>query len=885
MPEATHPQKVETLVRSSTDSPVLALSRHCAHNLLAVSALSWIAGAFFTWEVNDTLPHRTAVLLVIPALLALILVAAQLWRRFRPLAVIPFFFLVGLFQVFLALHPLDDPTRIEHHVTAKTKATVVGTILTMPEWNGDTSRLLVECESLLVAVHDQPMSFQSVRGKVLLTVGNRLPPHFQAGRRIMASAVMDRIHSYRTPGAFDYRLQMATKEIACSGWVSSSAAMEIVTEAPDPPFMNTLLHDLRFAPEQMRQHIADFVDKTLEPEAAGLYKALLIGSLVNIPPETLEGFKASGCFHLLAISGLHFSLLGLFSLAVMRVVLKQSQWLLLHTHVPTLALLLTAPILLLYAFIAGMNLPALRALIMALLVLVAVLSRRQRSFLPLIAAAALLILVTNPLALFTASFQLSFAAVLAINLLYPRLPHLQEQAENQSPWRHLVGRGWRIGQSMLLVSLAATAGTLPILLYHFNRVSLVGPIMNLLIEPLLCLWALPAGLIAFALLWWAPDLAAISLHCGAVGMETALWLINALQSLPFLSLWTITPSWLEIGLYLLIIWLLISRPAPLPGHLPLASALALLLAGLFTSGLWTPPSREDASVHFLDVGQGTSTLLLLPGGKTILIDGGGHQSNRFDIGESLIAPYLWHLRLWQLDDVIITHPHGDHYNGLLFIFKHFRPQRLIVNGDEGEETAYRDLLAAVRQIDVPIHTATTGTVLYKNNGVEVKSLGMSGFPEVDQGSVNDRSLVVMLKNGEHTFLFPGDIGAPSERILLDSAQELRSEVLLAPHHGSRGSVTPEFIRAVDPGLIMVSSGRQRQGVLPAPDHLRQWHEQKILTLLTSQHGTTTCTSNGKQLHLKSFNGTCAIWNGKRRKFEETKCTLKGGKKHSMLSDP
>ena len=129
--------------------------------------------------------------------------------------------------------------------------------------------------------------------------------------------------------------------------------------------------------------------------------------------DTLEAFKASGVFHILAISGLHFSLLGLFSLGAWLFILKRSEWLLIHTHVPSLALLMTAPILLFYAFVAGLNLPAMRALITALLVLFAVLARRQRSFLPLIAAAALLIFALNPLAVFTPSFQLSFAAVLA----------------------------------------------------------------------------------------------------------------------------------------------------------------------------------------------------------------------------------------------------------------------------------------------------------------------------------------------------------------------------------------------------------------------------------------------------------------------------------------
>jgi competence protein ComEC len=833
--------------------------------------------------VGEALTPRHTVLFVLPALLLVALAGYLLPSRIRPLASLPFFFLVGLLHTQSALHSSTDPSLLPYYITTKTRATVVGTILTMPEFNGSTSRLILECESLLIADQKHPSSFQPVRGKLLLTVGDRLPPTFHAGSKVMAIASIDRIHRYQTPGAFNYPLQMATKDIACSGWIQSVGAAEIVTDLTDTPPFISFLQRLRFAPEQMRQHMAQFLEKHLEPETAALYKALLIGSLVNIPPETLEAFKVSGCFHLLAISGLHFSLLGLFALAMFTFLLKRSHWLLLHTHVPTVGLLLTAPLLLLYAFVAGMNLPALRALITALLVLVAVLLRRQRSFLPLIAAAALIIMAINPLALFTASFQLSFAAVLAINLISPRLACFRTAAGDQPPWHQLLGRGWRLGQSMFFVSLAATAGTLPILLFHFNRVSLVGPVMNLVIEPLLCLWSLPWGLAAFLLLWGAPDLAALCLQCGSLGIEAAVQLIQALQSIPHLSLWTITPSPPEILLYICILWLLIRRP-PLPYRLSLATVLTLLLAGSFTSPLWLGRYRQEAEIHFLDIGQGTSTLVQLPQGKTVLIDGGGYESDRFDTGQNLIAPYLWRSRLWRLDEIIITHPHSDHYNGLPFVIEHFHPQKLIVNGDEGKERAYRQLLARERQAEVTIEPVNAGTTLHRSSRSQIQCLGMPGLPGVLEGTTNDRSLVIFIQNGEYGFLFPGDIGARSEQILVDSGQDLRATVLLAPHHGSRGSATAAFIAAVDPAAIVVSSGRQRQGILPAPEHLLNWAEQKILALLTSEHGTITCTSDGNGLRIKSFSGKCFVWNNEDRRFEEEKSGLKGKRNRGMLSN-
>ena len=118
---------------------------------------------------------------------------------------------------------------------------------------------------------------------------------------------------------------------------------------------------ISYRPEQIRQKTADFLMRHLPSDIAGLYQALLIGSVVSIPSSIMEAFKENGCFHILSISGLHFSLLGFFCVGVFTFLLKRSTWLLLHTHVPTLALILTAPILLLYTFIAGFNIPAIRS--------------------------------------------------------------------------------------------------------------------------------------------------------------------------------------------------------------------------------------------------------------------------------------------------------------------------------------------------------------------------------------------------------------------------------------------------------------------------------------------------------------------------------------------
>ncbi len=841
------------------------LIRHCANNLLPGVTLCFIAGASGAALLSSPPSEQPPIVFAALALIALAALLLLFGRATRPLAALPFFLLIGFVHTHVALQPIADPDHLAAIVTGPTKVTLIGRMLTMAEYTGERTRFELDCESLLVHDPARQSAFRPVRGKVLLSVQGSIDPRFSPGTVIMAIATVDRIRNYQTPGAFDHRLQMATKSIFCSGWIQSPQEILPVEEP-----QRSTWHTFRFLPEQTRQRTSRFLVDRLDREIAGIYQALLVGSLVNVSPHRMEAFKDSGCFHVLAISGLHLSLLGLLCVTLFSWLLKRSTWLLLHTHVPTLALLLTAPILLFYTFVAGCNIPAIRALAAALLVLFAVILRRQRSMVHLISAAALLVLVMTPLALFTPSYQLSFAAVLAINLIYPRLPLCRVRQNGGDRQRTPFGRAFRAIQSMLYVSLAATAGTLPILLYHFNRFSLIGPAMNLAIEPLLCLWALPCGLLAIPLMPIWPDLAQLFLHAGQPGIRLALWLTQAVAGFTQASIWTITPNPLEIALYFLALYLMLGERHT-HRHRILASGVLLLLAGSFALPLWYNGDHGELNVHFLDVGQGSSTVVRFPDGTAFLVDGGGYQTEQFDPGQNLIAPFLWRNRIWRLDGLIVTHPHQDHYNGLPFVAAHFRPRLVSVNGEPGETPDYDRLLTTVRDNGATVHVAKAGDVLFHDDQLTLQCLGMNGLLENDSSwSTNDRSLVLRLRYDEHAFLLPADIGGASEHRLTRAGASLASEVLLAPHHGSAGSASDELMAAVDPALIVISAGHRRQDMFPAQDHLSRWRQEKRYALTTAEEGTITCRTDGKHLRANTFTGKRFALAGTDRRFRREK---------------
>ncbi|MDO5675580.1 MAG: DNA internalization-related competence protein ComEC/Rec2 [bacterium] len=843
---------------------IVAALTWCRHHLLSFLALAFMLGIGAARQLslqaeNAFLAHGFASLplnlLVLIGLGLLVLIGILLIkpRHALVLAGIPLFFCTGLLHGWQALEMPPDTNRVIRRLDERSQVTLHGRILDMVEFDGNLSRCTVAAQGLLHhARHDaaaNPRIFQPVSGKVALRLRGQLPPNIQPGTAIMALGWAERPKKRPERGPADPALIQAAKGIDATLWLQSPDALIILPEH-EPTFSERL----RFAPEQFRQKTARFVREHLPPEPAGVYQALLIGSYQGLSEEQLELFKMSGTLHILAISGLHLSLIGGMAAAVFYWLLRRSTWILLHSHAPTVALVLTAPVLFLYAALAGLNIPVLRALLSALLVLFAVALRRRRVHIHLLAGAALLVLALHPLALFTASFQLSFSAVAAIILLVPRLPFFNLKAASSRRSKALA-----LVVSLMLVSVAASIGTLPFMLYHFNRVSLIGPLMNLLIEPLLCLWALPLGLIAMLLLSVLPQVAALLLQMGSLSIKLSLFVLKVAAQIPYACLWTITPHPAEMLLFLLIVLLLLhNRPGRRYRRLA-ACCLSVALVLSFTNSLRLHRDSREARISFIDVGQGAATLVELPTGKRVLIDAGGYHLNGYDVGSRLIAPYLRQRRIWRLDAVLVSHADADHYSGMPFILRHFKPKKLYINTYPSTYGAYPAMLVQAQQQGMHIRPVAGRAVLFEEPGLILECYGVKAEEETALFTDNDRSLLVRLAFGRRALLLPGDSAARREQLLLESqgseerrkeelhGEALRADLLLAGHHGSIGSTSPAFLDVVQPKVIVVSAGASRRGIHPATQHLRLWQEKGIPVFSTATSGSIIARTNGEEL--------------------------------------
>lgn len=767
-----------------------------------------------------------------------------------------FLFVCGLLHG-SSLQPPTSPESLYQLFANRQEATLSGLLLQAPSISPERTRLLVEVDALLpkrqgLSTPNGEDNFSQktsltpyipVQGRIELTL--RGPPSIDLlpGFRLLIRANVSRPRELSTPGGFDYSKYLAAKNIWVTGWISSPAHLITLPDSTDSLLPSPRS---RFIAERLRFHINRFLSDNLPLETSSLYKAILTGDRSAISPEIMESFRATGTMHLLAISGLHMGLIALGLGALISRLIKCSTWLLVHTSGNKIAICILIPILCGYAFIAGLQLPVLRALFMTLVFLCAVFLDRQWHVPTNIAIAAFIILLINPSALFSASFQLSFAAVISITAFLPYMrDRLLPDDKNRFPATQILSDKLKtVLLSGFLLSLAALAGTLPLLIFYFNRFSPLSAVATLMIEPLLCLWALPLGLISVPFMFWMPPLANLLLNIGAFGLSGAVFLCTGMAKLPLSSIWLPTPLPLEILFYYTLLFSIPfckkSKKAIL-----LASASILLLAMTTSLSFILQQKNHSDSVTVLDVGQGNAIVVRLDGKYNILIDGGGYFSTEFNVGEKVIAPYLWGERINRLDGLIITHPDADHYNGLAFIIKRFNPTTIWVNGDTTKNRFYTELLRFAADHGAAIRIPKREEKLFSSRNSQLYNVSDIHLNKTNTNE-NDRSLTVRLVSHGKAFLFTGDIERYAEEKMTKKQEDLQADVLLLPHHGSNSSTSLPFLTKVSPKYAVISAGRSNKSIFPAPEVIRRCTDAGCTIYNTASNGSIffTVKENG-----------------------------------------
>jgi competence protein ComEC len=735
-----------------------------------------------------------------------------------------------------------------------------------------------------------------VTGKIRVTVRGQSPT-FGRGDRVVFHSRLRQIRNFNNPGGFNYQRYMAFKGIWRTAFTKGDRLQ--VVQKKSSSNLAQQLNDSRLA-------MSALIERAGKGPSRAVLKALVIGDRAAISSELRDTFNRAGVGHILAISGLHIGIVATVAFLLFQNLLCFVKPFLWRAWTRKGAAIFALFPVCIYGLISGMSPSTQRAVIMVAVFLMTFLATREADTINTLALAAFFILIVYPPSLFSISFQLSFLAVLSIlyGLLHTQ-PILRTNDENfQAGFRFWLTRKIL---AFFLVSFFAICGTLPLVMFYFNQISVIGLLANFIVVPVVGFVVIPCGLLA---LFCYPISSQIAYGCLKICiyvLDHLLVVIKFFANLPFAAFKTITPSIFEIVCYYILGWVLLNvitaklNPASADGVLkcpkdpaspparrttatksrtflklaiPTRNMIArlrikrsailwilLILVFAGDAGYWLYQrfGRQDLRVTYIDVGQGNAAFLELPGGYTALIDGGGFSDNNvFDMGARVIAPFLWRKKIQTIDALVLTHPNSDHLNGLLFIAQHFNIKTIWTNGESKTTRGYKHFKKIIFQKQLDLLDFKHMPRKQRINGVEFFFMYPPG-DFLDKKAVqkwrntNNNSLVLKVTFGDISFLFPGDIMAEAEKELVAlSGADLACNVLLAPHHGSRSSNSRLFLSIVQPDVAVISAGWKNRFGFPHSTVLEAYKKSGCRIMRTDRDGAITFTTDGKRLNASSF---------------------------------
>lgn len=575
----------------------------------------------------------------------------------------------------------------------------------------------------------------------------------------------------------------------------------------------------------IREKMVSSYCNMLDEKDAGIIDAMLLGEKSLLDSQTKELYQNSGISHILVISGLNISLIGL---ALYRLLSK------IGVHqIPNS--ILTMLLVFYYGLLTEFSVSTNRAVVMLLLAMVAAMFGRTYDLRSAAAFSAIIILFQSPLQFLNSGFLLSFGAILGITYLVPAFqllfPENKELKGNKNKIKQVVKEGF-------ILSISTNLMTLPIILYYFYEIPLYSVLINILIIPfssLLVILAMIGGIVG-----------CFSPLCGMFfmgGVHTILVIIeficNCFSKLPYHTIIVGRPNILLVYLYygFLTLFVILINKFPKKVNLLVLCFLLIILI---------PQDDHKLQFTFLDVGQGDGIVVETPEEKVYLIDGGS--STVKQVGNYRIIPYLKFNGIGQIDAIIVTHGDEDHTSGLSEIIedRSIHVNRLVVPAVPLEESNLVELvdLAQKNKIDV-VYIKKGDTII--DGKVNITCL----HPDKSfrTASVNAYSTVLEFSYRSFQGLFVGDLEGDGEEALNHLIQY---DILKVAHHGSKNSTSVDFLQKTQPKLSVISCGKKNRYGHPHQELLERLDTAGSKIVITSNCGAITVKTDGKTMGVSTY---------------------------------
>lgn len=633
-------------------------------------------------------------------------------------------------------------------------------------------------------------------------------PVLLAGQRWRLHVRLQRPHGNANPAGFDSEAWMLERGIRATGYVRAQPVPRLVT-----PLVWRPGYLLQRARELARSHLLAALG---ERPYAGVIVALAIGDQHAIAPEHWRVFTRTGVNHLMSISGLHITMVASLVLAVVSRCWRRSEALLVKLPAVRAGVLFSLATALAYATLSGFAIPAQRTVYMLAVVAVALWSGWATRPTAVLAAAAALVVILDPMAVIAPGFWLSFGAVAVIMF---------------AAGGRIARPGWL--RAWARTQWAVTLALVPFLLAMFQQVSLVSPLANAFAIPLVSLVVVPLALAAAVLPvdWIA--------HAAHAVMALCMLPLQTLGELPDAVWQQHAPAAWAVPIALCgAVWMLLPRGFP---------ARWVGAMGMLPLFLWAPPQLLPGELQLavLDVGQGLAVVVRTRG-HALLYDAGPAFSELSDAGSRIVVPYLRAAGVRRLDGMVVSHDHSDHSGGALSVLQAVPVAWLASPLREGHPL--RKAAASSR------YCVAGERWDWDEVSFEFRYPQPADYNS-DESRDNDRSCVLRIVSRYGSVMLPGDIERRSESRLLLASEDLHADVLLAPHHGSRTSSTPDFVNAVAPVITVFSTGYRNRFGHPHPLISARYRAAGSRTLRTDEEGALIIAMNADGTQVQDWRYT------------------------------
>ena len=778
-------------------------------------------------------------------------------------------FLAGWGRMTVEMRP-DALERMATQKGGSAEVAVSGTLDSISEKNGWCTMILTGVE-----VEDE-----SVR-KVLISCKSDLlemceekilPP---CGSQIHLTGTAEFLEEARNPGQFSYR--MYYRGLGIRNRVTADQIF--ISEGKSSP--------LRSQAECFRAYATAVFQEICVPEDAGIFQAILLGDKSGLSEELRERFQDNGIAHILAVSGLHVSLIGMSVYSALRFWGISYGW----------AGLVASALLTFYGFVTGFGASVFRAVFMVEVSCLAAYLGRSYDLLSALSLSLILQAWQSPYLLFSAGLQLSYGAVAAIGLETEELRKVGKKRKERAEEKQEKEK--KKGYETLMLSLAIQLYTMPIQLYHYFTFPMLGIFLNLIVIPLLT-YAAGSGLLALGIYSVAfvggkmggmgggssiagvlsafggaasgiselPEIFRIAASaCTGPGhyiFQLYEWLCIQVERVPFHSIVAGRPEMWKIGVFYVAlgiryVWSVgeardnLERKGiflfPKEWNAPGKNSVFIAVAVVF---LVVQPVHGFQS-WFLDVGQGDGVFLRTRD-EAILSDCGSSQDKK--IGKNVLGPFLKSQGIRTLDWILVSHADADHTNGIEWLLKEeadIRVRNLALPAAGKGQEAYKKLETLARKRGAEVY------YLHRGETVRAKSLALRClYPEAGEKPVEERnshSLVFDVTYGKFRMLLTGDIGVEDERKILAVEEDKKREkvtLLKAAHHGSNGSSSEEFLECFSPAFTVLSYGEGNTYGHPAPEAVERLEQTGTEIWRTADSGAVNVWTDGKRMYIKGY---------------------------------